>query len=88
MKTLFISIALLGAAMSASAADLAPSCQKYFDEYEGMLKAMPEAQAAAYKQQYEAAKQQFAALPTAAQEQTCTQALDQLKQSKAAMGIK
>ncbi|MFC0323858.1 DUF5339 domain-containing protein [Gallibacterium melopsittaci] len=88
MKKLFISLALLGTAMSVSAADLAPSCQKYFEEYEGMLKAMPQAQADAYKQQYEAAKQQFAALPTAAQDQSCTQALEQLKQSKAAMGIK
>ncbi|OBW92137.1 TonB-dependent receptor [Gallibacterium salpingitidis] len=88
MKKLLLSLSLAGIAMSASAADLAPSCQKYFEEYEGMLKAMPQAQVDAYKQQYEAAKQQFAALPTAAQDQSCTQALEQLKQSKAAMGIK
>ncbi|KGQ38793.1 DUF5339 family protein [Gallibacterium genomosp. 1] len=88
MKKLILSLSLLGVAMSASAADLAPACQKYFEEYEGMLKAMPQAQVDAYKQQYEAAKQQFAALPSAAQEQACTQAIDQLKQAKAAMGIK
>ena len=88
MKKLLLSLSLMGIAVSVSAADLSPACQKYFEEYEGMLKAMPQAQVDVYKQQYEAAKQQFAALPAAAQEQACTQAIDQLKQAKAAMGIK
>ncbi|OBW97969.1 DUF5339 domain-containing protein [Gallibacterium genomosp. 1] len=88
MKKLLLSLSLMGIAVSVSAADLSPACQKYFEEYEGMLKAMPQAQVDVYKQQYEAAKQQFAALPSAAQDQSCTQALEQLKQSKAAMGIK
>ena len=88
MKKLLLSLSLMGIAVSVSAADLSPACQKYFEEYEGMLKAIPQAQVDVYKQQYEAAKQQFAALPSAAQDQSCTQALEQLKQSKAAMGIK
>ncbi|MDO5054902.1 DUF5339 domain-containing protein [Pasteurella oralis] len=88
MKKLFAVITLSGIAMTASAADLAPTCEKYFTEYEGFLKNVPAEQAAVIKQQYDAAKQQLAAMPKDMQEQTCNQAVEQLKQMKAAMGQK
>ncbi|GJH42224.1 DUF5339 domain-containing protein [Pasteurella canis] len=88
MKKLFSVIALSSFAMTVSAADLAPACEKYFTEYEGFLKNVPAEQAAMVKQQYDAAKQQFAAMPKDMQEQTCNQAIEQLKQMKAAMGQK
>ncbi|MFU2088497.1 DUF5339 domain-containing protein [Avibacterium avium] len=80
MKKVLFMLALSGVSSAVFAADLAPSCQKYFSEYEGYLKSVPQAQADMFKQQYEQAKSQFSSLPESAQTQACDQALQQLKQ--------
>ena len=81
MKKVLVAVLLSGFAMSASA-ELSQSCEKYFAEVDTFMKAVP----AMLKQQYDASKQQLSALPEASQEQACSQANEQLKQVKAAMG--
>ncbi|WP_033002518.1 DUF5339 family protein [Aggregatibacter sp. oral taxon 458] len=85
MKKLLVAVLLSGFAMSASAG-LSKSCEAYFAEIDSFVSAAPAAQQAMLKQQYDASKQQLSALPEAAQEQACSQATEQLKQAKAAMG--
>lgn len=80
MKKVLLTLMLSGVAVTASAANLAPSCEKYFSEYEGYLKSVPASQADMFKQQFEQAKSQFSALPESAQTPACDQALQQLKQ--------
>ena len=82
MKKLLVAVLLSGFAMSASAG-LSKSCETYFAEIDSFVSAAPAAQQAMLKQQYEASKQQLSAL---AQEQAFSQATEQLKQVKAAMG--
>lgn len=88
MKKLVLAVALLGLASTASAADLSPACEKYFEESEVFLKNVPAAQADMYKQQFEASKTQMSSLPKDQQEQACSMALEQLKQTKSMLGIK
>ena len=85
MKKILVAVLLSGFAMSASAG-LSKSCKTYFAEIDSFVSAVPAAQQAMMKQQYDASKQQLSALPEAAQEQACSQATEQLKQVKAAMG--
>jgi hypothetical protein len=85
MKKVLVAVLLSGFAMSASAG-LSKSCETYFAEIDSFVSAVPAAQQAMMKQQYETSKQQLSALPEAAQEQACSQATEQLKQAKAAMG--
>jgi len=85
MKKVLVAVLLSGFAMSASAG-LSKSCEAYFAEIDSFVSAAPAAQQAMLKQQYDASKQQLSALPEAAQEQACSQATEQLKQVKAAMG--
>ena len=85
MKKVLVAVLLSGFAMSASAG-LSKSGETYFAEIDSFVSAVPAAQQAMMKQQYEASKQQLSALPEAAQEQACSQATEQLKQAKAAMG--
>ena len=85
MKKVLVAVLLSGFAMSASAG-LSKGCEKYFAEVDTFMKAVPAEQQAMLKQQYDASKQQLSALPEASQEQACSQANEQLKQVKAAMG--
>lgn len=85
MKKTLVALIFMGFGLSASAAELSDSCKAYFAEVDSYLASMPAAQANSMKAQYESSKQQFAMMPAAAQDQACGQAVEQLKQMKAAM---
>lgn len=82
MKKSLLVVAALGImGVSASAAELSPSCEEYFklvDEFVEKTKDNP--QMAAMKSTYEDQKKQFAALPKDTQEAACKPAVDQMKQ--------
>lgn len=75
MKKLLL-VTLTAFAGSVMAADLHPTCQEYFKQIEAVSGQLP----AEVKSQVEASKQQIASIPAAAQEQSCKQGLDMLKQ--------
>ncbi|QKF60389.1 DUF5339 family protein [Campylobacter curvus] len=87
MKKSLLAIAFLSAmSISATAADLSPTCEEYFkmvDKFVEMSKDNP--QMAAMKSTYEDQKKQFAQLPKDSQEAACKPALEQMKQVMQAM---
>lgn len=67
MKKVLVAVLLSGFAMSHLLLGLSKSCETYFAEIDSFVSAVPAAQQAMMKQQYEASKQQLSALPEAAQ---------------------
>lgn len=85
MKKALLAMLLVSAASASYAADVSPTCQKYFDSVENfieMAKAHPEAKAQidTLKTQFEQSKTQITALPAESQEQACKPALDAMEQ--------
>jgi gas vesicle protein len=83
-------IASLGAMQAA--ADLHPSCEAYFKEIDSYADAVAKQtnsaeMAQTIKSQYEASKQAVQQMPKDSQEQMCTQAIEMLKQARAASGV-
>lgn len=93
MKKVLLGLMIASASLSTMAAELVSECQTYYKEADSMLTASLEAAKAQgvdpemVKKQYEAAKQQLAALPAEQQKATCAQAaaaLEQVKKAQAA----
>jgi opacity protein-like surface antigen len=85
MKKALLAVLLVSAVSASYAADVSPTCQKYFDSVENFMEMAKEheaakAQLATLKTQYEQSKTQIAALPPESQEQACKPALDAMEQ--------
>lgn len=81
-----MAVSLLSVVSVASAADLSPSCEKYFqsiDKYMDMASksADMKGQMDMLKQQYAASKEQLSKLPADSQEQGCKPALEAMEQA-------
>lgn len=86
MKKAILTLFLFSLAFSSFAAEMNPSCQKYFkaiDDYLEMAgkNVAMKAQLDAMKGQYEQSKQQISSLPAESQEQACKPALASIEQA-------
>ena len=90
MKKILLGLMIASTSLSAMAAELVSECQDYYKEADTMLSASLDAAKAQgvdpdmVKKQYEAAKEQLAALPAEQQKTACTQAAAALEQVKKA----
>lgn len=91
MKKVLLAVTMLFS-LNAVADNLHPTCVKYFAEIDSYADAVAKkngnaSQAAAVKAQYETSKNSIKTLPSATQDQMCTQGLDALKQARKAAGL-